>query len=636
MFKNISIKKAIIILIIIAVILGGGLVFFTRNKDNSVYTTAKVTRGSIIQTVSETGAVKAASEINLSFLNSGRLAKKYFSIGDKVKKDDLLAELDYSGLLIKQNEAQANLDVANQNLNKIIAGATNSEIAVKQASVDQARSAYDSANNELAKTHRSVSESIAQAQKTLSDLESRTALDVTTYEQAITSAQTALDNAKSTYQKSIDNYTDTALATADAKIAVANTALDVIDRTIKDEDADDLISVKVPHYLADTKTSYSSAVSLVTIANSSLSTAEINGSEANVIKLLDDSSTLLNKTFEALQNCFSALENSVTSSAFTLTELDTFKTNISTQKTNVSTAISSVQSAKQNLNDAVLAYKTNVDTANNSLASAQTAYNDAVKNARNALSTAEVNGSKQIAAAESAVSNSKRAWDLGQAQLTEMISPANRYDIALSQAKVRQAQAALDTVNQEIENSKIISPIDGTITKSEFEVGEQISPGVTAISVLGENNFEIEVLISEADIAKVTIEDKAEVTLDAFGEEVKFSGKITFIEPAETEIQDVVYYKVTASFNPEGKPVKSGMTANVVITTAERQNVLTMPNRAVIDKNGQGKFTRVLNAGKIQEKAITLGLLGDGGITEVLSGVNEGEEVVTYVKEEKK
>jgi multidrug efflux pump subunit AcrA (membrane-fusion protein) len=80
------------------------------------------------------------------------------------------------------------------------------------------------------------------------------------------------------------------------------------------------------------------------------------------------------------------------------------------------------------------------------------------------------------------------------------------------------------------------------------------------------------------------------------------------------------------------------MTANISITTEEKQDALVIPGRAVIEKeNGQGgirKYVRVLKAdGDMEEKRVEIGLRGDGGMVEVLSGVEEGEEVITYVKE---
>jgi len=266
-------KKIIVSSIIL--VIGGAVIAYVMagQKGKTVYTTKVVKRGHLIQTVSETGMVKAANEIDLSFLNTGKIEKMHVNIGDKVKKEDLLAELDYSSLAISEEEAQANLDVAQANLNKLLAGATAEEIAVAEASVEQAKVAYEAANKELDKSRLKATENIAQAQKTLNDLELKTENDVTTYEQAITAAETSLINTKATYQRSIDNYKETSLATIDDNLAKANTTLDTIDRTINDEDGKDNISVENLTYLVNTKNTYDEALVLLATANSSLAAA---------------------------------------------------------------------------------------------------------------------------------------------------------------------------------------------------------------------------------------------------------------------------------------------------------------------------------------------------------------------------
>ena len=210
---------------------------------------------------------------------------------------------------------------------------------------------------------------------------------------------------------------------------------------------------------------------------------------------------------------------------------------------------------------------------------------------------------------------------------------ANTYDTALNQAKIRQAEANLSSIEKQIEDSMIKSPISGTVTKVEYEPGEKIAANMTVVSVLGENNFEIEALISESDIAKIKKGNLAEITLDAFGDDTKFAGKVLFIEPAETIIQEVIYYKLIVEFETNDRDVKSGMTANVAITTAQKKDVLVIPGRALIDKNSHGKFVRVLENNQVEEKKVIVGLKGDGGLVEIVDGLNSGDEVVLSINE---
>jgi len=630
-------KKIIIIIFIIIVVIISLFVF--REKDTKEYDTAKVVLGDLEQTVSEVGTVKAAREIDLSFLQAGKVAKILVKIGDIIKQDQILAELDYGSLSIKQEEAQASLEVAKANLNKLLAGATTHEIAVSQASVDQARTSYLAALDELEKTNETAVEDIKQAQKDLADLESDSEDNITPKEQAVTTAQINLDNTKATYRQAVDNKKAILITIIDDKLAVAKNALDNIDRVLNDNDAKSSFSIKNTSYKELTESSYDRGVLFLAQADASLLEMKNNQNDTTINKAVNDAISCLNLVFESLDYCYSALENSSTSNTFTQADLSTHKINISAQLTVVNTAISAVQTADQNLSDAELNYYTKVAEAEDDLAQAEVNLNDAIKDATNNLASVTLLSEQSIIAAQSKRDTTLEAWELAKAQLAQTKSPARIQDITLSQAQVKQAEASLNLIKKQIEDSIIKAPIDGTIVKIEYEVGEQISATKPAISILGENDFEIEIDISEADIAKVNINNPVIITLDAFGEDKEFTGNVYFIEPAETIIQDVIYYKVKIRFtnlddaNRQGLNIKSGMTANAVITTAKKKNILVMPSRAVIQKNGGGKIVRVLKGSEIEERTVELGLKGDGGMVEVLSGVSEGEDVVTFVKD---
>lgn len=629
-------KRTKIILIFLVVIAALSVFFIMGNKEKVEYTTAAVAKGKLTQTVSEVGTVKASQEIELSFLQSGKIGKILVSIGDKVKPDQVLAELDYSSFSIKEQEAQANLDIANANLNKLLAGATSREIAVSQAQVDQAKATYLANLEELDKIEKTVAEDISQAEKSLADLESNKADDITSYEQAIALAKTDLNSAKSTYEQSINNKRNVALTTIGNKLVVANTALDNINTILNDSDAEEPLKAKNKSYLPSTESSYASGLELLAAANSSLVTANQAQTNTVVITASQDCLTALNKIFEALDYCYKALESSVVSSAFTQTELDAYKTSISTQITAISTAISAVQTAQHNLEDAILTYQTEVAEAEDDLAKAKIDLANAIKSAENSLASVRLAGEQKAAAAQSKVDTSQEAWQVAKAQLENLKSPARIQDVSLYQAQVKQAEAALALAKEQIDDSLIKAPIDGTVVRVDYEVGEQVTAAKPAIAILGENNFEIEVDISEADIAKVKKDNPVEITLDAFGDEVKFTGRVYSIEPAETIIQDVIYYKVKIQFTEKDEEkmasIKSGMTANIIITTAFKDNILIIPSRAVVEKNGGDKYVRILVGKKVIEAPVEVDLQGDEGMVEVLSGVKEGDQVITFVK----
>jgi multidrug efflux pump subunit AcrA (membrane-fusion protein) len=105
------------------------------------------------------------------------------------------------------------------------------------------------------------------------------------------------------------------------------------------------------------------------------------------------------------------------------------------------------------------------------------------------------------------------------------------------------------------------------------------------------------------------------------------------VNPASTVVSGVVNYKVTGSLEkiPEVKP---GMTANMTIKVAEKKNVLVVPSGAIINKNGK-HIVKVINDSKkktFTEVEVEVGLSADGGLTEIISGLKDGQEVVTYMK----
>jgi len=638
-----STKKAFIILGFIGIMGIVGFSFVLNKKDTITYSTEKIRRADIVETVSETGTIKSSDEINLSFLNSGKLLKINYTIGDKIKKGDVLAELDYSSLEIKKNELKALVDVAEANLNKIISGATKEDIAVAEAQAKQAKTAYEASVKEYDKNLSSLENLENQAQKNLDDLLNSDEDSITTHEQAVITAQVGLENTKLSYQKSIDNYKDSYLNILDDKIAIAKASLNLINTILDDDDLENKFSVKNITYSENTQKTYNKSLDFLNEINVYINKAKKNNTDDNALLAINKSLTLLNKVFDSLEECYSALENTVTSSSFTSSELESYKNSVASEQSKISLAISTIQSEKQGLEGAILNYETYVASSKNSLLSAQAAYESALLNARNALSTATLNKNKTLTSLQSRVDNSFEAWQLAQSQLKKVKAPANPHDLNLARAKLKQSQASYESVLKQIDNSIIKAPLNGIITESNYAVGEQVSLNKFVFKMLTQNNFDIEVLISEADIAKLNVNDIADVSLDAFGDNIIFKAKISFIEPAETIIQDVVYYKATLNFVERNQQenleyfdkIKPGMTANVIITTNKKNNVLIIPFRAIIEKNRFEKFTRVLRNNLVEERKIVIGLKGDGGLVEVLSGLREGEEVVTYINKKK-
>lgn len=631
-------KKKIIIIVSAVVLLSLIVLPAVFRKEKVEYTTTELKKQDIVQTISEIGTVKASQEIALNFSQAGKLNLINTKVGDQVKEGDVLAELDYSSLLIKKDEVSAMLKIAQTNQDKLIRGASYEDVAVLEAQVKQAKSAYDSSKSDLEQVQKIVNENVYQAEKNLSDLQASNFLVPMSIKQAVDSAKVSLENTKKTSQQTINNSQGSLLSALDYNFSVAKASLDAVNRIVEDEDIKNVFSVKNYLYKSETDRLYNKAMEEIPVLDSSIKTAKSNPSQENIKKASDGLDLFLDDVFAVLNNCFSALENSIISSSFPQSSLDTFKATVNSNKSSISASITAVQNSYFAFTNALLVYDTNMSSAQDAVLRAETALSDAINTAENTLSLAKINGNQQKLSAEARVDSAKKNYEVVQLQLTKLKTPAKSDDLKLAQAQVDSANANLSLIEKQIEDNTIKAPINGKVVKINYEVGEQISGASPVISLLTENNFEIEVFISESNISKLKIGNEAEITFDAFGDDYKVKGQVYFIEPASTSISDVIYYKIKISFTEDeleknGFIIKSGMTSNVDIIANSKKDVFAVPARAVLLRNGGDHYIRVLEGKNVREIPVTLGISGDQAMAEVSSDeLQEGFLVITAIK----
>lgn len=203
---------------------------------------------------------------------------------------------------------------------------------------------------------------------------------------------------------------------------------------------------------------------------------------------------------------------------------------------------------------------------------------------------------------------------------------------------VESARAATWTLQKQLKKNIVYAPMDGLVTKKYLETGEMASVAMPIVSISGEKGFEIKADIPESDINKIKVGQRGEATFDAFLSDEIFEFEVIEIEPAATIIQDVVYYEVTFKILTQDNRIKAGMSADIDILTAEKKDVLAVSNQAIKNEDGT-RYVEVLEVKddvKTTRKInVRAGLRGDDGLTEIVSGLNGGEDVITFTKEEK-
>lgn len=312
-------------------------------------------------------------------------------------------------------------------------------------------------------------------------------------------------------------------------------------------------------------------------------TLSLASSQADIDAAIVVADKALTSTKDLLYQVSEVLNASPTVGSLNQTLLDTLKSSISSERSLITTKLTSLISQRQAIQDAKNSYTTN---------------SVLYEQAKNNLINAE---NKAVA------------------------------DVAAYEAAIKYSQASVGAAVASRNKSRIVAPIAGKVAKIAFKPGEFVTSQDVIIKLVSPR-FEVKVDIPETDIVKIATGVSTTVTLDAYGNDVKFTGFVTEIESGETVIQDVVYYKVTVVLEEKTEyQILNGMTADVVFFTENKDGVLFIPQRAIRSEDTK-KIVRILENGQVREVEVVTGLRGDNGLIEVVSGLEEGQEIVIREK----
>jgi HlyD family secretion protein len=231
-----------------------------------------------------------------------------------------------------------------------------------------------------------------------------------------------------------------------------------------------------------------------------------------------------------------------------------------------------------------------------------------------------------------------------------------------AEANVKIKQGALDKAKADLDHCTITSPIDGVVISRSVDVGQTVAASLQAPVIFAIANdltkMQIDSNVAEADVGVVKVEQNVDFTVDAFPMQT-FHGKVVQVRNAPITVQNVVTYDTVIGVSNPDLKLKPGMTANVSIIVAYRDDVLQIKNAALRyrppdatpietrrtsgDRGGrpgggrgsaqEGRADRTVyvlpgGASRPQPAPIKTGI-SDGIMTEVLDGLKEGDRVVT-------
>lgn len=591
-------KIAIIVLIAVA---GGGFYYY-KTKSAAIptsYTLGKVERGSIIKTVSGSGQVSAKNQVELKSKISAEIININVAVGQQVKTGDIIAQMDTISLARKVKEAKNSLDSARASLNLKLAGATKEDILAVENSVKTAKFAYETAqrNLEYAKI---------------------------TAEQDYAKAKLDIDNG----QVVVDAYDDAKATINSAYLALRTGIVTADDILCMNKFNDKYCSYKEVLGVKDTS-------SLSAAQNQFNSTYNKFKEFENLYNITSSSWTqsgedsLLNKALDTLTNMksmeheiYNVMTNSVTGANMSQTTLDGYKSSASSQENALASSINSVQSTIQTIYNA----KKTLETSKNN------------------LEQVRLSGEKSIKSAVDDVNNKKISYENAQISYESKIAKPRDVDLASLRIQISQAQDNYNQAVEDLNDAKIISPIDGVIAVADFVKGDSVISEDTIATIITTNQI-ANITLNEVDAAKVKVNQKVNLTFSAI-EDLEMTGVVTKVDSIGTVTQGVVNYNVEIALDAQDERIKPQMSVSAMITTDEKFDVLIILSSA-IKSDAKGSYIEIFGSSAKttlagnqpsdpntvtsdsdpQKKYIEVGL-SDDTYTEIISGLLEEESII--------
>lgn len=246
-----------------------------------------------------------------------------------------------------------------------------------------------------------------------------------------------------------------------------------------------------------------------------------------------------------------------------------------------------------------------------------------------ALRNAEENRDSAIASAQGSLDSAEASLQLKRAAARPSDVSAKEADVLIAQGRVQQAQGAY-------EDKVIRAPIDGTITKMDISVGENVDAKKTVIVLQDKGELFLEANINEGDFTEIKEGQTVVFTVDTLPDGEEFTAEVSHIDQSPTKEGSVVNYKIRAAIVSGLGKIQTGSTANLSILIQKKEQVLVVPTRAIRKDELGNPFVLLVvseKKGKTTEQKIETGMEGDGAMTEVVSGLADGNQILFKAKE---
>lgn len=229
----------------------------------------------------------------------------------------------------------------------------------------------------------------------------------------------------------------------------------------------------------------------------------------------------------------------------------------------------------------------------------------------------------------------KNAYDDSNSEekkITKKKLDASEISVEVAERNVRTSWKSYQNAYKDVSKTKVVSIIDGTVNEINIENGDSLNDSLsgngdeTPIIIGDLSTMKAQVQINEVDIPDVKVGQAASIAIDAI-EGLNLPGKVEKIDALGTTNSGVVTYGVTISFDLLDERIKPDMSVSAEITTNSKEGVVVVPSGAIKTRNGKN-YVQVMNGEMVEDRIVEPGLASSAS-TEIVSGVNEGESIIT-------
>ncbi len=239
--------------------------------------------------------------------------------------------------------------------------------------------------------------------------------------------------------------------------------------------------------------------------------------------------------------------------------------------------------------------------------------------AQASLSSAQM----QVNTAKSSLDRITALYEKGGVSTQEYEQAQNSY--ASAQIQLTQAQASYQSAAERMEDYDVTAKISGTVIAVSVKDGDDLTSGTEVMEIVNYDELEIDITIDEYDMADMKVGQEATITVNSTGEVVK--GHVAELSKKATTVNGVSYFSGTVSIDDAPDTLSVGTSVEVIVTTANVSDVLTIPVGAVVYDAEQGTCVRLKGDAEDKLTPVEIGAT-NGILAEVKSGLSDGDVVM--------